>query len=173
MTTPFPADFGIKPGGGWVMWLVRLGTFSRYGHAALVVDVEPGADLPIHIVEATPNHGVIDRWCHPSEFRWSTGGPIDLTNEQRGIIERKAWSCLGEGYDYPSIFGFLVRFFGGRAKIIRDRNNTKLFCSELVVWAYREAGVVLVPGVPPDGVSPGDLVDFCPREGGLDKQEKA
>jgi hypothetical protein len=167
MTMPTPGDFGVKPGGGLAMWLVRLGTFSRYGHAAVVVGTWHGTDLPVKIVEATPK-GVVERWCHASEFRWSDGGPtgIGLSDLQRHHITATATAYLGRGYDWPSIGGFLVRFFGAKFGYSPDHPDSKLMCSELVVWAYKVAGIDLFPGTAPGDVSPGMLVDFCPRSPG-------
>jgi len=41
-----------------------------------------------------------------------------------------------------------------------DHPDSKLICSELVAWSYREAGVDLFPGVAPGDVSPGDLAEY-------------
>lgn len=161
--TPRPGDFGIKPGGGLAMWLVRLGTFSRYGHACIVESINPvpGPHV-VTVIEALPS-GVTRSYVEPSEFRWSTGGPIVPTEGQRQLIVAVALDCLGRGYDWPSIAGFVVRFFGAKFGYSPDHPDNRLFCSELVVWAYREAGVDLFPGKAPGDVSPGDLVDYCPR----------
>lgn len=166
---PRVGDFGIKHGGGAAMWLVRLGTFSRYGHAAEVVRVSHDlylANLPsVQIVEATPK-GVITRFVHPTEFRWSTGGMLDgvLTDEIRNDLAERALRQLGKGYDWPSIAGFVVRFFGAKFGYSPDHPDDKLFCSELVVWNRLESGIVMFPGRAPGDVSPGELADFCPPE---------
>lgn len=172
---PRPGDFGIKPGGGWAMWLVRLGTFSRYGHAAEVVETrpnQPNNPWPVRIVEATPS-GVIDRWVSVDEFRWSTGGPLDkvLTDEMRWDIIARAFKQRGKGYDWPSIGKFLVRFFNAKFKgWSPDHPDRKLFCSELIVWNRRETSIKfgfpeldMFPGTAPGDISPGQLQDWCPR----------
>lgn len=148
------------------MWAVRLGTFSRYGHAAEVVfaDLTPDVDLSVKIVEATPS-GVRARWVHVSEFRWSTGGPLDniLTPDIRAELAHRAYAQIGKGYDWPSIARFIPRFFYAKYRgFSPDHPDRKLFCSELVVWNRREAGIDMFPGIAPRDVSPGDLQDWCP-----------
>jgi len=168
---PQPGDFGVAHGGGWPMWFVRLGTFSRYGHAAVCVDVETDTDghpAAVIIIEAHP-HGVERRPARPREFRWSTGGPVDalLTDKTRAGIIRTCYDTVGRGYDWPSVFGFLARFFGAKIRgYDNDHADNKLFCSELVAWAFRVNGIDLFPNVAPGSVAPGDLVDFCPRSPG-------
>lgn len=163
---PQPGDFGIKPGGGLAMWLIRLGTFSRYGHACIVDAVNSAAGLTVvTIIEAMPT-GVVRRPAHVSEFRWSTGGPVVPTEGQRHQIRAAAQDCLGRGYDWPSIAGFLVRFFGAKFGYSPDHPDRKLICSELVVWTYKKAGIDLFPGKAPGDISPGDLSQFCPPDSG-------
>lgn len=167
---PKPGDFGVSHGGGLPMWFVRLGTFSRYGHAAVCVDVEdrPDGAPAVIIIEARPN-GVARREARPGEFRWSTGGPLDadLTDKIRSGIIRTCYDTVGRGYDWPSIVGFLARFFGAKLKgHDPEHPDNKLFCSELVAWSYRVNGIDLFPDVAPGSVAPGDLVDYCPRSPG-------
>lgn len=152
------------------MWLVRLGTFSRYGHAAEVVDTRPavpdapGSKPQVLIVEAAPG-GVRQRWCALDEFRWSTGGPLDqrLTPEIRARLVRRAYSTLNRGYDWPSIVHFIPRFFYAKFRSRpQEHPDRRLFCSELVVWNRREEGIDMFPDTAPGDVSPGMLQDFCP-----------
>lgn len=160
---PNLSDFGIKAGGGWPMWWVRVVTFSHYGHAALVTGLDMDPDLPrVHVTEARPS-GVIQRWCAVDEFRWSSGGPIKVTDLQRARIHDAAVSCLGKGYDWPSLWHFVPRFFGSKVGYSSDHPDRRLFCSELVVWAYKEAGIDLFPGRAPGDIAPGELEQFCPR----------
>jgi hypothetical protein len=159
------------------MWLVRLGTFSRYGHAAEVVDVRserpaaPGSRAEVLIVEAAPG-GVRQRWVPVDEFRWSTGGPLDeyLTDAIRADLVARAYSTLNRGYDWPSIIRLAPRFFNNRFRgWSKDRPDRRLFCSELIAWNRREAAVKfarpaldMFPTLAPRDVMPGDLQDWCP-----------
>ena len=152
------------------MWLVRLGTFSRYGHAAEVVATRgarpdaPRAADEVLIVEAAPG-GVRQRWCPPDEFRWSTGGPLDvhLTPAVRTALVKRSYSVLNKGYDWPSLTRFVPRFFYSKfTGFTTDHPDARLFCSELVVWNRRAQGIDMFPGTAPRDVSPGMLQDFCP-----------
>ena len=153
------------------MWLVRLGTFSRYGHAAEVVDTRqglpdaPGSKPQVLIVEAAPG-GVRQRWCALDEFRWSTGGPIDPDPVTRARLVARAYSVLNRGYDWPSIAEFIPRFFWSKFQGSKDHPDRRLFCSELVVWNRREEGIDMFPGRAPGDISPGMLQDFCPPSPG-------
>jgi hypothetical protein len=150
------------------MWLVRLGTFSRYGHAAEVVDAR-GAQ--VRIVEAAPG-GVRQRWVPVEEFRWSTGGPLDahLTDEIRANLVARARATLHRGYDWPSIIRLAPRFFNNKFRgWSKDHPDRRLFCSELIAWNRREAARMfavpaldMFPDLAPRDVMPGDLQDWCP-----------
>lgn len=152
---PRLGDFGIQAGSGWAMWCVRLGTLSRYGHACVAIGTPD--DGMVQIVEAMPE-GVRIRASAVGEWTW---GNVELTDTQRMDIALIATAEEGKPYDWGSIAGFVLRHFGahlrGRSK---DHPDTKLICSELVAWAYREAGVDLFPGVAPGDVSPGDLANY-------------
>jgi hypothetical protein len=173
---PQRGDFGIKPGGGLAMRLVRWGTKSRYGHAAVVVDFNPAASpaAPVQIVEAAPG-GVRMQWVKVDAFRWSTGGPLEevLTEAARGKIVAGAWKAIRSDYDWPSVLEFIPRFVVANFKgYFADRPDDRLFCSEMVVWLYREAGITMFPSkwddreIAPGAVSPGMLEKFCPPESG-------
>lgn len=150
-------DFGLQPGGGLAGWMVRLGTFSRYGHAAVVVNTSP-----LEIVEAA-GAGARRRPADVSEFVWSR---CPLTLEQRTDIADEAIRCIGLPYDYRDIAGFVLRFLGARIRgRSGDHADSRLICSELVAWCYRVAGheVAPSPDVAPGDVSPGDLADHLTR----------
>lgn len=155
------------------MWLVRCFTFSGYAHAAEVVNVRPRAPKPVLVIEAAPG-GVRARWVAVDAFRWSTGGPLDaiLTQEIRANLVKRANSMLYTGYDWPSIARFVPRFFYAKLKSERaDHPDTKLFCSELIVWnRYEERRfsplLDLFPTTAPGDISPGMLEPWCPKSPG-------
>jgi uncharacterized protein YycO len=149
---PQRGDFGLTAGGGWPMRFVRLGTFSRYGHACIADEVH--GDGTVTVIEPMPA-GCRRRVARHAEFVWSD---VDLSLVQRDQIVSYAETTLGLPYDWPAIFGFLLRFWRARLRGRSDDHpDQKLMCSELVVWAYRRAGVDLAPGKAPGDVSPGDL----------------
>lgn len=166
VAVPKLGDFGLVPGRSAVMWLTRLGTFSRYGHAAVVVETRPSR-AEVDIMEAMPNGArrrTVDLLAE-TDWVWSR---CTLSDEQRAEIVAAALACTGYPYDWPSIFGFIVRFWGSKfTGQPADHADRKVICSELVCWAYRAAGHELgpKPGLPPGDVSPGDLADHIMREG--------
>ena len=164
-----PGDYGVCPGGGWPMWWVRAWTghppFLRpawAGHAALVEYVDSGdrsGTQYVGLIEASPDGGVRRRKVRAGvdlqDWRWSS---LQVEDWQREIIVATARRQLGKPYDWPSVAEVGVRVlwarFRGRAA---DHPDDRLFCSELVAWAYREAGYDLFPGVAPGTISPDAL----------------
>lgn len=136
------------------MLLVKLGTFSRYAHACVAIsDTDESGHL--WIVEAE-TQGARLRFIHYTEFELWSDTP--LTDEQRQKIADAARSCDGIPYDFWAILGFLVRFWGAKWRdTTPDHADDKMICGELVVWAYRQAGVDLFPGIAAGDISPGDL----------------
>lgn len=175
-TRPLPGDFGLAPGGGWAMAVVRWGTGvprikhghfirrpARYGHAAVCVGWDDAANQPV-IVEATPG-GVVRRTVALNHFDWSTDGPLtpQLTPAVRETITRSADALVGEPYDWPNIGKFLIRWaapsFTGRTE--PDAGDGHVICSELVVWAYRRGHVAgMLDSSAPGNVAPNDLLPF-------------
>jgi len=157
MRSPQMGDFGLTKGKGLAMWFIRHATASRYGHACVVLRFVDGAENHVLIVEAMPE-GARARYAHISEFVWSN---LHLTDQQRHDVAAYAERCRGLPYDWWAIIGFAIRFW--RAKWTTgsgDHADDKVICSELVAWAYREAGVDLAPGYAPGDVSPGDLAQW-------------
>lgn len=150
---PQAGDFGITAGGGAPMWAVRLGTMSRYGHACICSGV---GDDGLRIIEPMPG-GCRRRVARAGEFVWSD---VDLDPAQRAAIIDYAATTVGIPYDWPAIAGFVARFWGAKVGIRggdRPASGKHLMCSEMVVRAYRAAGVDMAPGKPAGSVSPGDL----------------
>ncbi len=83
----------------------------------------------------------------------TAGTPIELfslevTREQKAVIEGFLNRQLGKRYDFPGVFGFVLKN--------RDRSN-KWFCSELVFAAFLMADIPLLKRIEPARVSPGML----------------
>jgi hypothetical protein len=170
---PREGDFGLCRGAGLAMAAVRLGTFSRYGHAATCEEVRP--DGRIVIIEPMPS-GCRRRVARPQEFVWSD---VALTDAQRAAVVAYARGLLGAGYDWPAIAGFVRRWWAHRLLPWRrpgllpprytdgPLRRGRIMCSEAQVRGYREAGVDLGRGRPAEAVSPGDLRQW------LDDQRRA
>lgn len=163
MRNPQGGDFGLTKGKGLAMFVIRHGTASRYGHAAVALTDTVEVDGPprVLIVEAMPD-GARIRWVSPHEFVWSN---LDLTEQQRRDVVAYAANCVGYPYDWKAILGFVIRVWKAKWSTGSDDHaDDKLICSELVAWAYREAGFDLSPGTAPGDVSPGDLADWLFRQ---------
>lgn len=153
---PQLGDYGLQAGSGWAMFLVRVGTLSRWGHASVCVSA-PDDDGRVKIVEAMPE-GVRMRMSTPTEWTWSN---VALSEAQRAVVVGAALGEVGKPYDWGSIAGFILRHFGAHLRGgSKDHADDKLICSELVAWVYRLAGEDLFPGTAPGDVSPGDLAQY-------------
>lgn len=154
---PTLGAFGVQRGAGWEMWVVRLGTFSRYGHACVVTAVDDVART-CSIVEAMPDGVRLRHDVGWDEFVWSH---LPLTADEAQAVVVAALAQVSKLYDWPAIAGFVLRWLRvqwlGRST---EHPDVYLMCSELVVYVYRLAGIDLFPGVAPRDVAPGDLGQF-------------
>lgn len=77
-----------------------------------------------------------------------------LTREERLIVQAKALQAIHSPYDYVNLAGFIYLTQKGAVK---RAANQAYMCSELVAWAYDNAGIKLIKGKPESIVAPGDL----------------
>lgn len=74
-----------------------------------------------------------------------------LTVDSMEVVKAYMRGCVGKPYDWGNVLAFL---WGGQTN-----SQGKLFCSELAVRAYAEAGITISKKVA-DKTSPDDLLDF-------------
>lgn len=122
-----------------ISWIIRAGTWSPWSHVDLVM---PDGSL----LGARAGDGVQVRSKSPASHaqRYS----VDVSHAVAYAVIKKAESQVGKPYDWTGIAGFIVR-----------RNWQKddaWFCSELVAWAFAEAGRPLV-NAEHHHISPRDL----------------
>jgi hypothetical protein len=150
---PTLGAFGVQPGVGWEMWVVRTFTFAPVGHACVVVGVDDDMWW-VDIVEAMPD-GMRRRTVTRTEFIWSA---IPLAPGQGECVAAKAVDDVGKPYAWPSIAGFILRWFKvkwtGKAF---DHPDLYAMCSEEADYLWRSCGTDLFPGVAPNAVAPADL----------------
>jgi hypothetical protein len=91
-----------------------------------------------------------------------------LGADQRLVIATLARQCIGLPYDWWDIVKFVLRFFGAKIRgKSSDHADNRLICSEVVCWAYREAGheVARKSTIAPGDCSPGDLMQHIVEVG--------
>lgn len=149
---PAQGDFGVTRTGGPVAWIIRRLTRSSVNHAFICI----GSG---QLVEADPvgvSLNVTDRY---PKAVWSS---VELTDNQRAAIDHYAIAHLGAQYNTVDILALGAALaFGWRAPAWVHRrlaSNGRYICSQLVVDAYRAAGVDLAPGRDSVDVTPGDLL---------------
>jgi len=144
-------DFIVCRTGGFAGFLIRLGTFSRWNHAAVVTD-------DVGIIEATPQ-GVMPGWV--GEYPKRAVSRATLTPLQREAIVAYCRGKQGVGYGWFDIAALALVAVGVRPRWLDDyaRRDDRLVCSQLVAYAYDAAGIRL-GGKDPWTVTPGDLAEF-------------
>lgn len=152
-----PGDYFVVATGGFVATLIRWFTGSWANHCGVYV----GAG---QIIEANPA-GV--QMTSLSKYdglhiAWSC---VPLTEIERAQILGASYVLAGIPYGFLDVAAIVLRRWGvgGWADHRLDRGD-RLICSQLVARAYRIAGRPLMPGVPDNYVTPGDLARLLAKE---------
>ena len=131
--------------------LIPWVTGSRYYHCGLY---EGGG----WVLEARPQ-GVVRRNIinHPKVVVRVIPMPV----EQGEAAVKYARSCVGKNYDILDALFIMLRHQFPRVPI-KYSNHESLVCSELVVLAWRKAGLDLFPDTDAAAVIPGQFQAFLP-----------
>lgn len=156
---PKLGDFGLVRGNHFVSPFVRLGQYlngdaSLYSHALVVVDPIKG-----HAVEAWSSGA---RLCSLDTYSGLiVYSHYDLTDEQRLKISGTALSLIGTPYSFIDYLAIALHRFGFDWLDSRVEDNSKMICSQLVDYCYRQAGIQLFEdGRMCSDVTPGDLANL-------------
>lgn len=177
MSNPQPGDFFVTATSGNLLdkffaWCIRFGTESTVNHAGIYIGNGQIVEAVRSVVRGTeseyPNavwsNGMAPKYLYIVP-KWNYS--VTLTEDQRQAIVSAAQSYVGRPYGYLDILaiGLAQKRFGSSVSRVskwwwvkRIEKSKALICSQLVVEAYRAAGVDLAPGVPAGLVSPGDLL---------------
>lgn len=132
----------FEGGTGVVGRMIRLATWSWCSH----VDVEaPDGGL----VGAMPGQGVVRRPA-PFDVGRVERYALDLEPETERQVRAALAGQIGKPYDWPGILGWALR---------RDWQDTdRWFCSELIAWAFAQAGHPLLRAADVWRITPRDLL---------------
>lgn len=152
-----PGDIALVRDHGLVDLLIRWGTRSRYNHVRLIVGEMGGT------VEALA-HGAQRGHVRPGDVvvRPPLSGP------EVAAIPGISRNLLGTPYGFLDVAALGLAQFGITLPFIRKRirNPRRLFCSQLVDYAWTLAGYhAFNDGRTPQDVSPGDLADLAFSQG--------
>ena len=154
MRALLPGDYGVVKTNGWVGFLIRLGTISRWNHA--FVYVGDGK-----IIEANPTGVAVSPVTKYPKVAWNQHE--SLTDAQRITIVAEARKAIGKPYSFGTITLLVMRILGLKAlsrlplvKKLASKNG--YICSELVSECYTKAGFDLC-GKADYLVVPGDLAE--------------
>jgi uncharacterized protein YycO len=127
-------------------WMIRVGSWSRWSHVAIVSGQSVIEAVAIDGVSQRP---IADR--QRQDLRWQL---VDFAcPNPDGVIEA-ARSQIGKPYDYTGVLGVGLH---------RDwQQDDAWFCSELVAWAFQEAGCALFRPGATRRITPQDLWMLSP-----------
>ncbi|TCP13774.1 permuted papain-like amidase YaeF/Yiix C92 family enzyme [Crenobacter luteus] len=126
---------------GPISWLIRARAGGPFSHVALV-DGE-------HVVEAVAGKGVVRRTLAEALAGVSRWALMTVPHASPEEVLAAARSQLGRPYDWSGIAGVGVD---------RDwQEPDSWFCSELVAWAFEQAGTPLVRADAVSRVTPQNL----------------
>lgn len=105
-------------------WLIRAGTWSAWSHVALVDGDQ--------VIESVMGHGVRRVPLYSAIRRASRHTLVSLQARNPALIVSAAAEQIGKPYDYTAILGLGLHHDW--------QEDDAWFCSELVAWAFQQAG---------------------------------
>lgn len=138
--------------------LIRLGTLSKYSHAAILLSIDNK-----HVVAEAQAKGFVfnEYWAwldeKVAENYIDVYREVELKPEEFQKIKEYCEQAKGTPYGWIDIVKIGLNKLSGR--LLFKSSARQLICSEAVVRAYRAAGIDLVLGKEPDYVTPADLGD--------------
>lgn len=150
---PFPGDIILFAQATGYSKVIPWFTKSRYYHCALY----EGNNC---VLEARPS-GVVRR-----DIKREAGNIvriIPMPNKSGADAVSFAEKCLGANYDPLDILFIVLRQCFPKSRFTYS-NHKRFVCSELVVLAWRSAGIDLFPDCSPDTIRPGDFAQFLPPD---------
>lgn len=127
-------------------WAIRACSWSQWSHVAIV----DGDD----VVEAVALSGVVVTPLAERQAADPTWQLVDMPCSNAAAVIAAARSQLGKPYDYGGVIGVGLH---------RDWQDTgKWFCSELVAWAFEQAGCPLFRADAVHRVTPGHIWELPP-----------
>lgn len=148
---PSPGDILLFTHAEGITRVIPWYTGSRYYHCGLY---EGGGN----VLEARP-HGVLRRNIANEPGNVFRIIPMDQTRGPQALEYCR--NCLGKRYDILDVVFIMMRQSFPNVRI-NYSNHDSLVCSELVVLAWRHAGLDLFPGQAAAAIIPGDFQRFLP-----------
>jgi hypothetical protein len=151
-----PGDIGFTRGSGFVGWLIRHGTSSKYAHCFIYVHKLNDGWLT---VEAYPSR---DNSKNGVQLRHRTQGPDKVIRTWRdkaeqGAIITKSISMIGVKYGWGEIFRIALRLAG--IKIKGWESDKAVICSNHVAQSviFSDYSLKDFIAYPPSHIYPGEL----------------
>lgn len=142
----------LHRGTGFIAKCIQWQTRSPYSHASIVFSpLKP--DSRMRGIEAREFKGVrrVDWQSEYEGTAYDLFAVAGLTREQEDAVAIFCGDQVGKPYDYTMVARFI-----SRRQLARETSG-KWFCSELVYYAFMQAGINLLDRIEPWAVSPGLL----------------
>lgn len=108
-------------------WAIRACTWSEWSHVAIV-----DGDA---VIESIALHGVVESSLRDRQRKDTHWHLVEIACADPRAVIAAARSQLGKPYDYTAIVGL------GLHRVWKEADSW--FCSELVAWAFAQAGLPL------------------------------
>lgn len=165
-----PGDIIVSTTNNEVSQAIRIGTWSRYSHSSLYIGNGNIVDATGPGVRVRPLADQLSSATAVGVLRYP-----DLSNSAATAVVRVATAQRGKAYNYLGLaavglhktaaiadlsnpsFGAIVSVLSRAERVVPDSiiNNGTFFCSQLITFAYRRAGISLTQA---NGAAPGDLI---------------
>lgn len=162
-----PGDVFLTRGESLLSRVIRFFTRSfgesrtMVNHVGLVVEGGlPEGAVVVEALRTVRRHRLWDRYGPESRSQMAVYRPLNLSEEEIGIIVEAAEVYVGRSYGYLKIAAHLLDWLLLGAYFFRRlvRMDDYPICSWLVAHAFAKVGKTF--GLPPGAASPDDIWDF-------------
>jgi len=135
-----PADIIVSKGSMIDSYLIRQYENGEYSHVCLYITNKKIVEATYPFFEEDKRDGVmispIEKYQNRSLMVLRC---LDLNSFQKALIMRWAVDRTGEKFSHKKMLAMLLPF-------MQNRKEDGWFCSELICFAYKMAGINLLPG---------------------------
>ena len=126
----------------FVSFLIKIGTFSKYTHVGIVLDVD---NDKVIIGQALQDFDISNEYHYMNTLQSQDMILVKrypkLTSSDKAELIYEAYKIEGVGYDWKGIFSLAFHIISGKT-LFKDNAN-KFFCSEAVDYLFNKIGVKL------------------------------
>jgi hypothetical protein len=161
-----PCDTFFTRSKTWLGWLIRACTRAPgeartwAQHVGMIVEAGEGLDaIAVEALTTVERHPLRDEYGD-GKTELAIYRPLNLTQEEKALILKRAESYVGRRYGYLKIGLHFLDWCCGGIVLFRRLGTVDRFpiCSYLVAHCFQAAGKTF--GIKADAASPDDMLDF-------------